>query len=74
MDALLAVIVVLGAILLVATVYMECIGVMNVFTRRSAARYAECGHLRAVRPSTCEQCWRCRHQTLAHPSHLIHHH
>jgi hypothetical protein len=73
-GVLLAVIVVLGVILLVVTAYMEWIGILNVLTRRSAAHYSGCGHLKAVRPSECDRCWRCRHQTVLHPSHLIPHH
>lgn len=73
MDTLLAVIIALGLILLVVTAYMEWIGLMSVFTPRSASRYEECHHFRSNRGSQSEVCWRCRHETLGHPSRLIHH-
>lgn len=73
MAPLLVVIIVLAAALLVVTAYMEWIGVMNLFTSRSAARYRECRHVRVDRSNATERCWRCRHNTLGHPSRLIHH-
>jgi hypothetical protein len=75
MDAaLLTVIIVLAVALLVVTSYMEYIGVMNVFTTRSAPRYTGCGHLKANPTAQTTRCWHCRHPRLEHALHFPGHH
>ncbi len=69
-DVLLAVIIVLGAVLLFVTAYMEWIGVMNLFTPRSGPRYDECGHLKVIITTQHGRCFHCRHQRLEHALHL----
>ena len=73
MDILLAIIIALGGVLLIVTAYMEWIGLANVLTPRSGPRYAGCRHLRANPVSTHGRCWRCRHRTLDHLLHPLHH-
>jgi hypothetical protein len=70
---LLTVIIVLAVGLLAVSAYMEWIGLMNLFTSRAAARYLGCGHVIVNRRDAHESCWRCRHDRIVHPSHLIQH-
>jgi len=72
-DVLLSIIIVLGGVLLFATVYMEWIGLVNVITPRSGPRYDDCGHLRVNPVSSRSRCWRCRHRTIDHLLHPMHH-
>lgn len=72
MTAYLAVIVTLGTALLVATAYMEWIGVLNVFTRRTNPSYETCGHQKLNLGSHHDQCWRCRHARTARSPHTLH--
>lgn len=69
---LLTIIVILATALLLVTGYMEWVGVMNLFTRRSGPRYDECGHFRVVL-SSHSRCWHCRHERLEHALHLPSH-
>ena len=73
MDPLLVVIIALSVALFAVTSYMEWIGLMNLCASNSASRYLGCHHFRSNRTSPFEECWRCRHATLSHPSRLIHH-
>lgn len=71
MDAaLVTVIIVLGVALLAASAYMEWIGVMNLFTARSAPRYPDCSHLKANPTSQSNRCWHCRHARLERALHV----
>ena len=74
---LIGVIVVLAAVLLVVSMGMEWIGIVNLLTPRSSARYTECGHVRIAQAAAGARCWRCRHHHLnhlAHPSAARHGH
>lgn len=70
---LLTVIIVLAVGLFVVTAYMEWIGLINIFTPRAGTQYEGCHHYRADPVDQHDECWRCRHATLAHPSRIIHH-
>jgi len=70
---LLAIIIAIGAVLLAVTAYMEWIGVMNLFTPRSAPRFYDCGHLRGVPFSSHSSCWACRHRRLDAALHAAEH-
>jgi hypothetical protein len=75
-EPYLIVIIVLGSALLAVTAFMEWVGVMNLFTPRSASRY-HCGHIRVLPFSSDDaRCWNCRHphlhsaiQASEHPFH-----
>jgi hypothetical protein len=79
MGPLVVVVIVLGVALLAVTAYMEWVGVMTLFTPRSATRYEACGHIRALPFATDRtRCWSCRHPHLHDAveatEHPFHHH
>lgn len=72
MTGYLAIIIVLGIVLLVATAYMEWIGVLSILTPWSRPRYPDCGHLRVSPVSPHHRCWRCRRRALDQILHPMH--
>ncbi|HVU61296.1 MAG TPA: hypothetical protein VG899_07790 [Mycobacteriales bacterium] len=73
MDPLLAVIFVLGAALLAASVYMEWLGLLSVASSHSSPRHALCGHRKLTPGNDRELCWHCRHRHLDEALHALHH-
>ncbi|HTW20638.1 MAG TPA: hypothetical protein VME70_10560 [Mycobacteriales bacterium] len=73
MDPYLVVIIVLGGLLLIVTAVMEWIGLVNLVTPSTGPRYQDCGHLRVSPTSPHSSCWRCRHRSLDHVVHPLHH-
>jgi hypothetical protein len=74
MAPYIAAIIVLGGALLGITAYMEWIGVMHLFARRSPPRCTECGRIKGLPTvQATSDCWGCRHPHLRHPHHVGHH-
>lgn len=73
MDPLLAVIIAMAAVLFVAAIYMEWLGLLSVVAFRTGSRHAGCGHRKLTPANDRDLCWHCRHAHLDHALHTIHH-